>query len=308
VRICKFASVEKQIKSKTMILSMTGYGKSVCELPNKKVTVEVKSLNSKQMDLGTRIPTIYKEKELEIRSDLTSRLTRGKVDFSIYVETQTGEKVVVINKDVIRGYYAQLKELSDEFGQSDRTDFMRIIMPLPDTVTVEQPQLGEDEWMKVKETIDQAVANLSEYRKREGMALESDLRQRISIIESYLAEVPRYEVGRVEKVRARIEKNLEDLIAKGTADMNRLEQEMILYVEKLDINEEKVRLAQHLKYFIETMETEQQPGKKLGFIAQEMGREINTLGSKANEANLQKLVIQMKDELEKIKEQILNVL
>lgn len=291
-----------------MILSMTGYGKAVCELPNKKVTVEVKSLNSKQMDLNTRMPAIYRDKELEIRSELTSKLVRGKVDFSIFVENHSGEKVVVINKDVIRGYFSQMKELADEFGQSERTDFMRIIMPLPDTITVEQPQLDAEEWQAVLKAITEAMDGIIFYRKREGEALEADLRARIAIIDSYLAQVPQYEAGRVEKVRARIEKNLEELIMKGTADMNRLEQEMILYVEKLDINEEKVRLAQHLKYFIETMDTEEQPGKKLGFIAQEMGREINTLGSKANEANLQKLVIQMKDELEKIKEQILNVL
>jgi uncharacterized protein (TIGR00255 family) len=287
---------------------MTGYGKAICELPGKKVSIELRSLNSKQMDLNTRIPAFYREKELEVRSELTSRLFRGKVDFSIFVETQSGEKIVVINKDVIRGYYAQMSELAQEFGQSDRTDFLRIIMPLPDTVTVEQSQLSDEEWVEVHKAIDTAINNLIEFRKQEGESLDTDLRRRIANIDNYLSQVPQYEDCRVEKVRARIEKNLEELIMKGTADMNRLEQEMILYIEKLDINEEKVRLAQHLKYFIETMETEDQPGKKLGFIAQEIGREINTLGSKANEANLQKLVIQMKDELEKIKEQILNVL
>lgn len=287
---------------------MTGYGKAICEMPGKKVSIELRSLNSKQMDLNTRIPAFYREKELEVRSELTSRLFRGKVDFSIFVETQSGEKNVVINKDVIRGYYAQMSELAQEFGQSDRTDFLRIIMPLPDTVTVEQSQLSDEEWAEVHKAIDTAINNLIEFRKQEGVSLDADLRRRIANIDDYLSQVPQYEDCRVEKVRARIEKNLEELIMKGTADMNRLEQEMILYIEKLDINEEKVRLAQHLKYFIETMETEDQPGKKLGFIAQEIGREINTLGSKANEANLQKLVIQMKDELEKIKEQILNVL
>lgn len=287
---------------------MTGYGKAICELPGKKVSIELRSLNSKQMDLNTRIPAFYREKELEVRSELTSRLFRGKVDFSIFVETQSGKKSVMINKDVIRGYYAQMSELAQEFGQSDRTDFLRIIMPLPDTVTVEQSQLSDEEWAEVHKAIDTAINNLIEFRKQEGESLDADLRRRIANIDNYLSQVPQYEDCRVEKVRARIEKNLEELIMKGTADMNRLEQEMILYIEKLDINEEKVRLAQHLKYFIETMETEDQPGKKLGFIAQEIGREINTLGSKANEANLQKLVIQMKDELEKIKEQILNVL
>lgn len=291
-----------------MILSMTGYGKAVCELPNKKITIELKSLNSKQLDLSTRIPSLYREKELEVRSDIAAKLFRGKVDFLMFSESQAGEKSVKINTDIIESYFAQMKELADKFGQTDRTDFLRVIMPLPDTVTVEQPELDDEEWRKVKDTIAQALDNLVAFRTQEGRALDKDLRTRISLISGYLAEVPKYESGRIEKIRARIQTNLDELVGKNNIDENRLEQELIFYIEKLDINEEKVRLANHLKYFIETMETENEPGKKLGFIAQEIGREINTLGSKANEAELQKLVIKMKDELEKIKEQVLNVL
>lgn len=287
---------------------MTGYGKAICELPNKKITVEIKSLNSKQLDLSTRIPTLYREKELEIRSDIASKLFRGKVDFMMFSESQAGEKSVKINTDIIESYFGQMKELADKFGQTDRTDFLRIIMPLPDTVTVEQPELDEEEWLKVKATIGQAIDNLVAFRTQEGKALDKDLRTRINLISGFLSEVPQYEACRIEKIRNRIQTNLDELVGKNNIDENRLEQELIFYIEKLDINEEKVRLANHLKYFTETMDNENEPGKKLGFIAQEIGREINTLGSKANEANMQKLVIKMKDELEKIKEQVLNVL
>jgi len=295
-------------KEKTMILSMTGYGKAVCELPNKKVTIEIKSLNSKQLDLNTRFPNLYREKELEVRSDIAARLFRGKVDFSIFIESQSGEKVAQINKAVIENYYEQLKEVADSIGQTANTDFLRIIMPLPDTIKVEQQQLDEAEWQQVNAVISTAIDSIVAFRTQEGKALEADLRKRISLIEQYSLEVPQYEQARIDKIRGRIQSQLDELVGKSNIDENRLEQELIFYIEKLDINEEKVRLKNHLKYFIETLETEEQPGKKLGFIAQEIGREINTLGSKANEANMQKLVIKMKDELEKIKEQILNVL
>lgn len=287
---------------------MTGYGKAICELPNKKVTIEIKSLNSKQLDLNTRFPNLYREKELEVRSDIASKLFRGKVDLTIFIESQAGDKMAQINRPVIEAYYTQLKDIADSMGQSDRTDFLRIIMPLPDTIKVEQQQLNEEEWKQVSASIAQAIDNIVAFRTQEGRALEADLRKRISLIEEYSLEVPQYEQARIEKIRGRIQSQLDELVGKSNIDENRLEQELIFYIEKLDINEEKVRLKNHLKYFIETLETEEQPGKKLGFIAQEIGREINTLGSKANEANMQKLVIKMKDELEKIKEQILNVL
>lgn len=287
---------------------MTGYGKAVCELPNKKISVEFKSLNSKQLDLSTRIPLLYREKEIELRADIAQRLIRGKVDFSMFVETINVDRVSQINTQVIEAYYQQLHDVAEKLGQTEHTDFLRIIMQLPDTVRTEQPQLDEAEWQAISKSINEALDNIEAFRLQEGRALEADLRQRISLIESYLSEVPKYEAGRVEKIRQRITTNLDEIISKAKIDENRLEQELIFYIEKLDINEEKVRLANHLNYFIETIENEPQPGKKLGFIAQEIGREINTLGSKANEANLQKLVIKMKDELEKIKEQVLNVL
>lgn len=291
-----------------MILSMTGYGKSVCELPTKKITIELKSLNSKQLDLSTRIPSLYREKELEIRSTVAAKLFRGKVDFLVFIENIGTEKVAQINKAVIEAYYQQLKEVADSIGQTERTDFLRIIMPLPETIKMDQPMLDEDEWGKVSKTINTAIANLVSFRTQEGKSLEADLRKRISLIDGYLQEIPQYEQPRIDKIRSRIQSQLDELVGKSNIDENRLEQELIFYIEKLDINEEKVRLKNHLKYFIETMENESEPGKKLGFIAQEIGREINTLGSKANEANMQKLVIKMKDELEKIKEQVLNVL
>lgn len=291
-----------------MILSMTGYGKAVCELPNKKISIEIKSLNSKQLDLNLRLPNLYREKELEVRNDIAQRAIRGKIDALIFVESQNSDRTAQINTSVIETYYEQLHAVAEKLGQADRTDFLRIIMPLPDTVRIEQQELDETEWAAIKSSIAVAIDNFISFRKQEGVALETDLRKRIDLIEAYSREIPQYESGRIEKVRAKIQKSLEELIDKSRIDNNRLEQEMIFYIEKLDINEEKVRLANHLKYFVETMEKEDQPGKKLGFIAQEIGREINTLGSKANEANMQKLVIQMKDELEKIKEQILNVL
>ncbi|MBR6249823.1 MAG: YicC family protein [Bacteroidales bacterium] len=291
-----------------MIYSMTGYGKAVCELPNKKVTIEIKSLNSKQMDLSTRIPTLYREKELEVRSEISAALLRGKVDFTIYVETTAADHLAQLNRPVIEAYHKQLKDIAVSLGEDGHSDLMRIIMTLPDSVKVEAQQLDEQEWGKIHDAIITTINNLNAFRKQEGASLDADLRKRISLISAYLQEVPKYESQRVEKIRQRIQANLDELVGKENVDENRLEQELIFYIEKLDINEEKVRLANHLKYFIETMEKEDQAGKKLGFIAQEIGREINTLGSKANEANLQRLVIQMKDELEKIKEQVLNVL
>lgn len=291
-----------------MIYSMTGYGKAVCELPQKKISIEIKSLNSKQIDLNIRIPNVYREKELEIRNDVNLALARGKVDVTFTVENIGTEKVATLNVPAIEAYYAQLKPIADKFEQTKNTDFMRIIMSLPETVKVEQPQLDEEEWCCVKASLADALKSIIDFRLQEGRALEADLRKRISIIKENLELVPQYEAGRVEKIRQRIQKNIEEIIEKNKIDENRLEQEMIFYIEKLDINEEKVRLANHLKYFIETIENEEQPGRKLGFIAQEIGREINTLGSKANEANLQRIVIKMKDELEKIKEQVLNVL
>lgn len=287
---------------------MTGYGKAVKELPNKKITIEIKSLNSKQLDLAMRIPSFYREKELDIRSYLAGRIGRGKVDFSMYCDTQQAERVARIDPNAVKQYYSQLHDMTTAIGIDGATDYMRIIMSLPDVVKVEQPELDETEWQQVMECVVEATDNFIAFRKQEGDALDEDLRARVGLIEKYSLEVPKYEKERIDKIKARIQSNIDEIIAKDKVDQNRLEQELIYYIEKLDINEEKVRLANHLKYFIETMETDPNAGKKLGFIAQEMGREINTLGSKANQAEMQRLVVMMKDELEKIKEQVLNVL
>ncbi|MCQ2201058.1 MAG: YicC family protein [Bacteroidales bacterium] len=291
-----------------MILSMTGYGKSVYEMPNKKIVVELKSLNSKQMDLATRISNIYRERELDMRAMITNKLIRGKVDASIYAEVTSDERTAQINRPVVESYFAQLLDIANGLGVDDKSMLLRLAMPLPDTIKTESPVLSEDEWNILQGVINNACDALIDFRKREGESLHKDLESHVAKIEQYLGEVPQYEQARITKVRQRIEASLNEIVGSANIDRNRLEQEMIFYIEKLDINEEKVRLAQHIKYFRETMVNEPEPGKKLGFIAQEMGREINTLGSKANEANLQRLVIQMKDELEKIKEQVLNVL
>ncbi|MBS2098914.1 YicC/YloC family endoribonuclease [Carboxylicivirga linearis] len=291
-----------------MVHSMTGFGKGVCELPNKKISIEIKSLNSKQLDLNTRVPNLYREKEIEIRNKVGKKLVRGKVDVSFYVEAASSDKITKVNQQVIKDYYAQLKEVSTNLGLSENTDFLKVIMPLPDTVKVELAELDEQEWKAIAQAIDAAIDDITLFRQSEGKALEVDIRHRITTIDGLLQEVPKYETQRIDKIRNRIKENLEEIALQTQADENRFEQEIIFYLEKLDITEEKVRLSNHLKYFIETLESSDVVGKKLGFITQEIGREINTLGSKANDADLQKIVIRMKDELEKIKEQILNIL
>ncbi len=291
-----------------MIQSMTGYGKAVCELPNKKISIEIKSLNSKQLDLNTRLPNLYREKEIEVRSLLGKQLSRGKIDLSFYVEAATSDKITKINQQVIANYHQQLKAIATDLGLEQSTDYLKVIMPLPDTVKVELAELDEEEWKAIAQTLQNAIADIIDFRKREGMALEADIKQRIQLIGELLGEVPNYEEQRIEKIKTRIRENLEELGQSNKIDENRFEQEIIFYLEKLDVTEEKVRLSNHLEYFMETTESKEPVGKKLGFITQEIGREINTLGSKANDADLQKIVIRMKDELEKIKEQILNVL
>lgn len=291
-----------------MIQSMTGYGKAVCELPNKKISIEIKSLNSKQLDLNTRMPNLYREKEIEVRSLLGKHLSRGKIDLSFYVEAATSDKITKINQQVISNYHEQLKAIASDLGLDNSTDYLKVIMPLPDTVKVELAELDEEEWKAIVNTLNNAINDITDFRKREGMALEADIRERIELISQLLNEVPKYESQRIDKIRTRIRENLDELVQNNKIDENRFEQEIIFYLEKLDVTEEKVRLSNHLEYFIETIESEDAVGKKLGFITQEIGREINTLGSKANDADLQKIVIRMKDELEKIKEQILNIL
>jgi uncharacterized protein (TIGR00255 family) len=288
-----------------MIQSMTGYGKAVLQLPTKKVTIEIKSLNSKNLDLNVRIPSYYKEKELAVRKKLASALVRGKIDFSIYVEMTSDETSTKINKSVVKQYIEQLRNTVDT-GRASDVVLLEMAIRMPDALTTEREELDENEWTLINKNIDIAITEIVQYRIDEAASLEVDFRERIANINTYLDEVKALDSDRVENVKTRLKKAIDDL--KVDTDENRFEQELIYYLEKLDINEEKVRLANHLDYFLQTLASEDSNGKKLGFIVQEMGREINTTGSKANYAPMQKAVIQMKNELEQIKEQILNVL
>ena len=291
-----------------MIFSMTGYGKAACELPQKKINIEIRSLNSKQLDVNARIPGLYREKEIEIRNKISSRLFRGKVDISFFVESDTPDKVTKINTAIIESYFEQLKPVAEKLNIQQSVDFLRVIMPLPDTTKTEQQDLDEQEWNELSKAIDKALDDIVAFRKQEGESLHKEITQRIENISSLLKEVEPLEKGRIDKIKERISDGLQFITDKSNIDENRFEQELIYYLEKLDITEEKVRLANHLEYFMETIDSDKPVGKKLGFITQEIGREINTLGSKANDAAIQRIVIRMKDELEKIKEQILNVL
>lgn len=291
-----------------MIKSMTGYGKTVLETPQKKVTVEVKSLNSKQADLSTKIPWLYKEKEIEIRNLITKKLERGKIDFYISFDIMDEELMPVINKNSVKNYYRQLKEVSAEIGINPDNEALAIIMRLPEALKSEKPELTEDEWKNIIKLIGEALDLLDQYRIDEGKALEADLSGSVKKILGFLDNISPFESDRINKIREKLTATLKETIGSENVDMNRFEQELIFYLEKLDINEEKVRLRKHCEYFIETMAVSGSNGKMLSFIAQEMGREINTIGSKANDAAMQKLVVKMKDELERIKEQVLNVL
>lgn len=290
-----------------MIQSMTGFGKVTAELPSRKVTVEIKALNSKQMDLSTRIPSIYKDKEMEIRSLILQSLERGKVDFTIYIEYIGKNFPTQINVGVVENYYHQIKAIAEKLDIAVPTDWFQTLLRMPEVVQSEIVEPDEPEWEVVKAAVVEAIHQLQDFRIQEGAMLQKLFEQKISNIASYLTEVEKYEGERIERIKARITDNLQKLADKDY-DKNRFEQEMIYYIEKLDINEEKSRLDNHLKYFLSTMESGHGQGKKLGFIAQEMGREINTLGSKSNHAEMQNIVVRMKDELEQIKEQVLNVL
>ena len=292
-----------------MIQSMTGYGKATAELSDKKINVEIKSLNSKAMDLSTRIAPLYREKEIEIRNEIAKALERGKVDFSLWIDKKDAcELITPINQDVVVAYYERIRTISETTGIPAPEDWFSTLLRMPDVMTKNDIQeLSEEEWKAVHATVLQAIQNLVDFRIQKGAALEKKFREKISNIAKLLTSVDPYEKERVEKIKERITDALEKTISVDY-DKNRLEQELIYYIEKLDINEEKQRLSNHLKYFINTMEDGSGQGKKLGFIAQEMGREINTLGSKSNHAEMQKIVVQMKDELEQIKEQVLNVM
>lgn len=291
-----------------MIKSMTGYGKSELELPNKKITIEIKSLNSKQLDISSRFPGVYKEKDLEVRRIISEMVVRGKVEFSLYCENLGASTNAVINKNIVMSYFDQLKELYGEVNLELTDRLIQTIMRLPDAVKVEHEELDETEWQLIREQIIVAVQKLDKFRIQEGNMLKADMLGNIAAIRSLKEQVPQFEPERIDRIKTRLTDAFKDASTNVQADLNRFEQEMIFYLEKLDVNEEMVRLENHCKYFVETLEKEELVGKKIGFITQEIGREINTLGSKANHTEIQKLVIQMKDALEKIKEQSLNVL
>lgn len=292
-----------------MIQSMTGYGKAVVTFKEKKINVEIKSLNSKALDLSTRIAPLYREKEMEIRQTVAKSLERGKVDFAIWIEKDAVVDAAPINIALVENYYKQIKAISAQIGIPEPTDWYATLLSLPDVTTkTDTEELTDEEWTVASQVIGQAIDALVAFRKQEGAALQQKFNEKVDNIEHLLSQIEPYEKSRIEKIRQNIIKGLEQ-IPSADYDKNRLEQELIYYIEKLDISEEKQRLTNHLKYFRETMNEEGHGvGKKLGFIAQEMGREINTTGSKSNQAEMQNIVVKMKDELEQIKEQVLNAL
>lgn len=285
-----------------MIQSMTGYGKSVLQLPSKKISIEIKSLNSKNLDLNTRMPSMYRIKELDIRKLIANHLVRGKIDFSLYVEITGEDTSSKINQTVVKEYIKQLKQVVN----GDETELLKMAINLPDAVTTERDDIDEDEWSAIQTEIDSTLDKIIIYRQDEGSVLFQDFLERVEIIRHLLNEVIKIDPDRIEGVRTRLEKGIAEI--KEKVDENRFEQELVYYIEKFDITEEKVRLQNHLDYFMSSLKSKDSNGKKLSFIGQEIGREINTIGSKANYAPMQNLVVQMKDELEKIKEQLLNVL
>lgn len=286
-----------------MIQSMTGFGKASLQLPTKKITVEIKSLNSKGLDLNTRMPSVFREMELGLRTQLSQKLERGKIDFSLYVEITGEETSAKLNVPIIRGYINQMKAV---IPNADETELMKMAVRMPDAMKTERDEIDENDWKQIQTVIDQALQNMMQFRRDEGVALEKEFLHRIANIMTLMNNAVAYDSERIETVKTRLKTALEELQA--NVDQNRFEQELIFYLEKYDITEEKVRLENHLDYFIATLAGTEANGRKLGFITQEMGREINTMGSKSNHSEMQKLVVMMKDELEKIKEQVLNVL
>jgi uncharacterized protein (TIGR00255 family) len=287
---------------------MTGFGKAICELPDKKITIDIKSVNSKQLDFNLKLPYIYREKEIEIRNVISKRLERGKVDVYVNVENTGGVSNYSINKSVALKYYEDLRGLSTDIGRSDFNDYLPILLKLPEVLKSESSELNDNEANMVVETFMTAIGQLDEFRMHEGEVLENDFINRIDIISKLNESVDPLEKERILRVKEKLTRSLNEVIEENKFDKNRLEQELIYYIEKIDFTEERVRLKKHCIYFIDTLKDKDSNGKKLNFIVQEIGREINTLGSKANDAEIQKIVVQMKDELEKIKEQLMNVL
>lgn len=286
-----------------MIQSMTGFGKATLQLPTKKITVEVKSLNSKGLDLNVRMPSLYREMELGLRNQIALKLERGKVDFSIFIESTAEQTSTKVNVPIVKGYMEQLRAV---YAHADETELMKMAIRMPDTMKIEREEIDENDWIQIQTIIEEALQNILNFRRDEGMSLEKEFQLRIGNIRQYMTEALALDPERVQVIKDRLQTAISEL--KVNVDENRFEQELIYYLEKLDITEEKVRLTNHLDYFLETINGTEANGRKLGFITQEMGREINTMGSKSNHAQMQKLVVQMKDELEKIKEQVLNVL
>ncbi|GAA4760408.1 MULTISPECIES: YicC/YloC family endoribonuclease [Flavobacterium] len=286
-----------------MIQSMTGFGKASLQLTTKKITVELKSLNSKGLDLNVRMPSAYREMELGLRNQISQQLERGKIDFSLYIEVTGEETSSKINAPIVKAYIAQMKEILPE---ADATELMKMAVRMPDALKTEREEIDENEWNEIQKVINEALIGINQFRKDEGQSLENEFKTRISNIRQLMNDAVAYDAERVETVKTRLRTALDELQA--NVDENRFEQELIFYLEKYDITEEKVRLGNHLDYFLETLKSNEANGRKLGFITQEMGREINTMGSKSNHSEMQKLVVMMKDELEKIKEQVLNVL
>ena len=290
-----------------MIHSMTGFGSATVEFNEKVISVEIKSVNSKFFDLLLKLPTIYREKEMELRTELTRSIERGKTEVAFNIESREVTKKASINKPLVKAYFEELRKLDDEL-KNTTTNYMQLILTFPDVLISEKMYLSEEEWNAASKALEGAIKSFREFRRNEGKALENDLSQNIRSIVNGVIELEKFEKERIEVIRKRLEGGLEKFIQVNNIDRNRLEQELIFYIEKFDISEEKVRLRTHCDYFLETMKDETSSGKKLAFIGQEIGREINTIGSKANDASMQKIVVIMKDDLEKIKEQVLNIL
>ena len=286
-----------------MIQSMTGFGKATLQLPTKKITVEVKSLNSKGLDLSVRMPSLYREMELGLRNQIALKLERGKVDFSIFIESTAEQTSTKVNVPIVKAYIKQLREV---YADADETELMKMAVRMPDTMKIERDEIDENDWIQIQTVIEEALQNILNFRRDEGASLEKEFQLRIGNIRQYMTDALALDPERVQAIKDRLQTAISEL--KVNVDENRFEQELIYYLEKLDITEEKVRLTNHLDYFLQTLNGSEANGRKLGFITQEMGREINTMGSKSNHAEMQKLVVMMKDELEKIKEQVLNVL
>ena len=291
-----------------MIKSMTGFGKAIAETPQKKITIEIKSLNSRQLDLNTKLPWLYREKEPEIRNLVSQKLDRGKIELAVYFDILGDEGVPVINKVIVKSYYKQLQEISSELGIKTEEQYLSAILRLPEAMKTERPELTEAEWELVKGKLTESINTVDFYRIEEGKSIEKDIRSCLTKILESLEKIEDFEPERITRVREKLVSILTENSGTENIDKNRFEQELIFYLEKYDINEEKVRLRKHCEYFIQTMENDAPNGRKLNFIAQEIGREVNTIGSKANDASIQKLVVMMKDELEKIKEQTGNIL